>query len=95
MTACTKSRLTLKHQWRSFEHGPRICIAQVLVMTELRVVLAKVVRHFEFKPAYEEWDCLHPRTGLRTYGGERVHQIEEGAAHPVDVYPCRVYERTT
>ena len=54
-----------------------------------------VMRQFEFKPAYEEWDHLHPSAGLRAYRGERVYQIEEGAAHPVDKYPCRVYERAT
>ena len=95
MAARTNSLLTLRHQWRSFEHGPRNCMAQGLVMTELRVVLAMVVRQFEFKPAYEEWDRLHPSVGLRVYRGERVYQIEEGAAHPVDKYPCRVYERAT
>ncbi|KAK3173548.1 hypothetical protein OEA41_006878 [Lepraria neglecta] len=83
----------MKGAWRSFEHGPRNCIAQGLVMTELRVVLAMVVRQFYVKPAYEEWDLLHPSKGLRTYRGERVYQIEEGAAHPADKYPCRVYER--
>ena len=62
-------------------------------MTELRVVLAMTVRQFDVKPAYEEWDLLHPNKGLRTYRGERVYQIEEGAAHPTDKYPCRVFER--
>ena len=38
--------------WRPFEHGPRNCVARSLVMTELRVVLACVVRQFDFEPAY-------------------------------------------
>jgi hypothetical protein len=62
-------------------------------MTEMRVVLAMVVRQFDIKPAYEEWDRLHPSKGLRTYREDRAYQIEEGAAHPVDKYPCRVHER--
>jgi cytochrome P450 len=80
----------MKGAWRPFEHGPRNCIAQSLVMTELRVILACIVRQFDFKPAYDEWDRLHPRKGLKTYRGERVYQVEEGAAHPVEHYPCRV-----
>lgn len=57
-------------------------IAQGLVITGLRVVLASIVREFGFKPAYNEWDALHPRSGLQKYRGERVYQIEEGSAPP-------------
>lgn len=80
----------VKGAWRAFEYGPRNCIAQELVMTELSVVLAMIAREFDFQPAYDEWDHLHPRRGPKTYEGERAYQIEEGAAHPVDKYPCRV-----
>ena len=83
----------MKGAWRSFEHGPRNCIAQGLVMTELRTVLALIVREFEFKPAYDEWDRLHHGKKIPTYRGERAYQIEEGAAHPVNRYPCRVFLR--
>ena len=64
-------------------------------MTELRVIMACIVRQFDFQPAYDEWDRLHPRPGLRIYRGERVYQTEEGAAHPVEHYPCRVAMRET
>lgn len=80
----------MKGAWRSFEHGPRNCIAQGLVMTEMALVLAMVAREFDIQPAYDEWDRLHPRKGPKTYRGERAYQIEEGAAHPVNKYPCRV-----
>ena len=80
----------MKGAWRPFEHGPRNCIAQSIVMTQLLVVLACIVREFEFKPAYDEWDALHPRKGTKTYRGERAYQMEGGAAHPVERYPCRV-----
>ena len=80
----------MKSAWRPFEHGPRNCIAQGLAMTEIRVVLVLIAREFDFKPAYDEWDSLHPKKGVQTYRGERVYQIEEGAAHPADHYPCRV-----
>ena len=79
-----------KEAWRAFEWGPRNCIGQSLAMTELRITLAMIVREFDFKPGYEEWDRLHPRKGVQTYRGERAYQIEEAAAHPADNYPCRV-----
>lgn len=86
----------VKGAYRPFEIGPRNCVAQTLAMTELKVVLACLVRQFDFSPAYEEFDNLNPLTkgaGVRTYRGERAYQIEEGAAHPADHYPCRVRER--
>lgn len=79
-----------KEDWRAFEWGPRNCIGQSLAMTELRITLAMIVREFDFKPGYEEWDRLHPRKGVQTYRGERAYQIEEAAAHPADNYPCKV-----
>lgn len=82
-----------KGAYRAFEIGPRNCIAQGYVLTELRVILACIVRQFDFQPAYEEWDRLHPSKEKRTYRGERAYQIEEGAAHPVEHYPCRVSVR--
>lgn len=86
--------------FRAFEHGPRNCIGQNLAMLELRVVLVLTVRRFEIKPAYEEWDGVRPkgwaeRVGLKkreveNFEGERAYQVEKGAAHPKDGYPCRV-----
>lgn len=58
-------------------------------MTTLRVVLALICREFEFRDAYGEWDEMHPGKG-GVYKGERVYQMESGAAHPVERYPCRV-----
>lgn len=80
----------LKGAWRPFEHGPRNCIAQGLVMLELRVVLASIVREFDFEDAYEEWDIANPRAGEKTYRGARAYLIEEGASHLVDHFPCKV-----
>ena len=85
-----------KEAWRAFEVGPRNCIAQGLVMMELKVVLALLARQFEVRDAYAEWDRLHPRKEWeveRTYRGERAYQMEEAAAHPVEHYPCRVFFR--
>ncbi|TGO36222.1 hypothetical protein BHYA_0132g00310 [Botrytis hyacinthi] len=72
----------VKDAWRPFEYGPRDCIAQGLVMTELRVLLACTVREFVFEDAYEEWDRSHKKKGPKTYRGERAYQIEEAAVHP-------------
>jgi cytochrome P450 len=76
--------------WRQFELGPRNCIGQALVLIELRVILACLVREFEIEPAYDEWDAKHPTKGTRLYQGERAYQVKQGAAHPVDGYPCRI-----
>lgn len=38
----------IKGAYRAFEIGPRNCIAQEFVMTELKVILACLVRQFEF-----------------------------------------------
>lgn len=54
----------MKEAYRAFAMGPRNCVAQGLVMTELRMILACIARRFDFRPAYDEWDDLHPRQGL-------------------------------
>jgi cytochrome P450 len=76
--------------WRPFELGPRNCIGQALVLIEFRVILACLVQEFDIAPAYDELDERLPRKGLKLLRGERAYQIEKGAAHPVDGYPCRV-----
>lgn len=76
--------------WRPFELGPRNCIAQALVLVELRVILACLIRSFEVRPAYDEWNAKHPRKGPNLYRGERVYQVEAGAAYPAAKYPCYV-----
>jgi len=80
----------MKNAWRPFEWGPRACIGQNLAMTELRITLAVLCRQYDIKPAYEEWDSLHPAKGLNTYRGERAYQIDAAAMHPADYYPCKV-----
>lgn len=87
----------MKGTWRAFEHGPRNCPAQGLVMIELRVVLSLIAREFDFRPCYDEWDRLHSSKNTTalptTYRGERAYQVEGAATHPVDGYPCRVFLR--
>ncbi|MCJ1323085.1 hypothetical protein MMC15_008436 [Xylographa vitiligo] len=83
----------VKGAWRPFEHGPRNCIGQGLVLMELKVILALTVREFDVRDAYKEWDELYPRKGIKTVEGERAYQIEKGGAHPADRFPCRVSSR--
>ncbi|KAI4174961.1 MAG: hypothetical protein LQ343_001988 [Gyalolechia ehrenbergii] len=86
-----------RYAYRAFEYGPRNCIAEGIVMTVLKIVLACVVREFEFRDAYAEWDRAHPVKGMEreklVYRGDRAYQMEEAAAHPVEHYPCRVSEK--
>ncbi|KAL8697267.1 MAG: hypothetical protein Q9201_007209, partial [Fulgogasparrea decipioides] len=89
----THELFPIKDAWRAFEYGPRNCIAQGIVMSELKIILACMVREFDFKPAYDEWDQLHPWKGEKIYRGDRAYQMEEAAAHPVEHYPCRVFLR--
>ena len=80
----------VKGAWRPFEFGSRNCIGQTLVMQDVKTVLAMTVREFDVCAAYDEWDELHPRKGLKTAWGERAYHVFRAAAHPADGYPCRV-----
>ncbi|KAF2656385.1 cytochrome P450 [Lophiostoma macrostomum CBS 122681] len=82
----------VKGAWRAFEAGPRNCLGQTLAQLELRIVLLMVIREFKIEPAYEEWDTLHPRPGIKTTNGIRAYQAERGGggAHPSDNFPVRV-----
>ncbi|KAF2242502.1 cytochrome P450 [Trematosphaeria pertusa] len=85
-----------KGSWRAFEGGPRACIGQTLAQLELKVALVMTARMFDITPAYEEWDGLHPREGIKSIDGNRVYQAEMGGggAHPADGFPVRVTTRT-
>jgi cytochrome P450 len=82
-----------KGAWRAFEFGPRMCLGQQLVYTEMKAVLACVVREFEFMECYEEAFGQGGELDLSEVGGERVYMVEAGAAHPVGGFPCRVKTR--
>ncbi len=81
-----------KGSWRAFEWGPRACIGQTLAQLELKIALVMTVRMFDITPAYEEWDRLHPRKGIKTVDGNRAYQAEMGGggAHPVDGFPVKI-----
>ncbi|KAK6224255.1 AflN/verA/monooxygenase [Colletotrichum tabaci] len=84
-----------KGAWRPFEWGPRNCIGQTLAMLELRIALAMTVREFSLTPAYDEWDELHPKTGINTVNGNRAYQAIKGGggAHPADGFPVKLAVR--
>ena len=75
--------------WRPFEFGPRNCIGQKLVMLNFKIALALLIREFDIKDAYDEFDKVNNTKGIKTVDGERAYQISQGAAHPADRFPCR------
>lgn len=83
-----------KGAYRPFEFGPRNCVGQTLVMQDVKATLALTIREFDVRPAYKEWDELHPTKGLKTAWGERAYQIAAGASHPCDGFPCKVSLRS-
>jgi sterigmatocystin biosynthesis cytochrome P450 monooxygenase len=85
----------VKGAWRAMEFGPRSCIGQTLALLELRIALVMTIREFDITPAYDEWDKMYPRKGVREVNGNRAYQAEKGGggAHPADGYPCRAVVR--
>jgi cytochrome P450 len=86
-----------KNAFRPFEKGPRDCIGQELAMLESRIVLALIVRKFDFKEAYDELDRRLGRKpkvfeSCEKVGG-RAYQILWTTAKPKDGLPMWVTER--
>ena len=82
-----------KHAMRAFELGPRDCIGQSLAMLDIKITLALTLREFDFQDQYAEWDRLYPSKGLKTVFSERAYQVAQGASHPADGMPCKVFQR--
>ena len=81
--------------------GPRNCIGQELALLETRIILALVVRSFDFQPAYDSLDELKNdgswysndesfRKGKQDVDGEVAYQILLGTAKPREGMPMRV-----
>lgn len=81
-----------KGSWRAFEWSLRSCIGQTLAQLEFKVALVMTARMFDIAPAYDQWDKLHPREGIKTVEGDRAYQAEMdgGGAHPADGFPVRI-----
>ncbi|KAK4223034.1 cytochrome P450 [Podospora fimiseda] len=71
--------------WRPFELGPRSCIGQAMVIVDLKLIMGCLARRLDVRPAYEGEE-----DEKRMYRGERAFQVEVGAAHPVEGYPCQI-----
>lgn len=89
--------------FRPFERGPRNCIGQDLAMLEARIVLALVVRRFEFSTAFDALDELSKdgsvyaknpkwRQGKQDLDGEEAFPVLIGTAKPREGMPMRVRE---
>jgi cytochrome P450 len=89
--------------YRPFERGIRNCIGQDLAMLEARIVLALVVRRFDFKPAFgaldqlsrdgSKWvEDLRWRTGKQDLDGEEAYPVLIGSAKPREGMPVWVSE---
>ena len=87
--------------WRPFEKGPRNCIGQDLALLEARIILALILRTFEFSTALDSLDELKNdgswyakddgfRAGKQDVDGEELYPILIGTAKPREGMPCRV-----
>ena len=86
--------------WRPFEKGSRNCIGQDLALLEARIILALVVRRFEFQTAYDSLDELKNdgsfyakddgwRKGRQDLDGEEAYPILLSTAKPREGMPMR------
>jgi hypothetical protein len=58
-------------------------------MQVVKATLVMTIREFDIHGAYDEWDELHPREGLKTAWGEKACQEFAGTAHAADGFPRR------
>ncbi|KAH6638539.1 vera protein [Truncatella angustata] len=84
----------MKDAWRPFELGPRNCIGQELAVMELRLVLALVVRKFDIRQAWNEWDELKGNGDTHDMiDGERLYMVGDGTGHTKDETPVLITRR--
>lgn len=93
-----------ENAWRPFEKGPRNCIGQDLALLEARIILALVIRKFDFTAAFDSLEELSNdgshyaknqsfRTGKQDLDGEVAYPVLLGAAKPREGMPMRVKKR--
>lgn len=78
-----------KGAWRPFEYGTRLCPGQALVIKESKIFLVLMAREFDIKECYDEFDGGRT-VDLTNVFSQKVYQVEKGAAHPRDRFPCRI-----
>ncbi|EFX05623.1 taurine catabolism dioxygenase family protein [Grosmannia clavigera kw1407] len=77
--------------YRPFEQGPRNCVGQHLVVTEMKMVVALVVWELELEPAWDERDAQGNTHKKETVWGERLYQVSRnGPPHVKDGMPVHV-----
>ncbi|KAI8630457.1 cytochrome P450 71B25 [Xylariaceae sp. FL1651] len=82
-----------KEVWRPFGQGSRNCIGQELAVLEVTVILAMVLRSFDFKDAYAEYNMQTGRTGPTEVLRDRAYLISLGSSRPDKGCPCKVTKR--
>lgn len=66
-----------KNAWRPFEKGPRNCIGQELAMVELKIVMALVVREFDF-------EAIYPPVNTNRYAKHNEKEADNRRTVPAD-----------
>jgi cytochrome P450 len=80
--------------WRAFQLGVRKCIGSELAMMQIKLVLLLMVRKFDIELAWEEWDIMREKQGIKvqrqTVEGERLYTTGKATAHPKDGAPVHL-----
>ena len=87
-----------ENAWRPFEKGPRNCIGQELALLEAKIILAMVVRSFDFEAAYDRLEELKNdgslyaldeswRKGIQEVDGEVAYQVSSAVSTTITLYP--------
>ncbi|KAF3480688.1 uncharacterized protein GIQ15_06035 [Arthroderma uncinatum] len=88
-----------KNAWRAFQLGPRKCIGRELVMVELKLALVLVARKFDVEMAWEEWDKMREKQGLKVtkqvVEGDIMYTTGKLTSHPRDGAPAHYFKIRT
>jgi hypothetical protein len=80
--------------WRAFQLGVRKCIGSELAMMQIKLVLVLMVRKFDIELAWEEWDAMREKQGIKVIRqmveGERLYTTGKATAHPKDGAPVHL-----
>ncbi|KXJ86908.1 cytochrome P450 [Microdochium bolleyi] len=78
--------------FRGFGGGPRVCIGKELAIAELKLAAALIVRKFEIREAWEQWDALKGQVDAPkdTICGQRLYPTGPGAAQVKDDMPVQI-----
>lgn len=77
-----------REAWRPFGRGPRACIGQELVLTELKLILALTAREFDVASMYEEIN--REKKGKKDFNGDPAWMTMGILGRPREGMPVRV-----